>query len=67
MARARKRGRPFTFNKAQRRKLAELVQQHGARRAKEVAPLSISVGTLLKIAHEFGIDLKHGRRPRKAA
>lgn len=67
MARKKRRGRPFTFKQAQRRKLAELVQQHGARGAKEVAPVSISVGTLLKIAHEFRIELKHGRRPRKAA
>ncbi len=67
MARKNRPGRPLTFRIAQRRKLAELVRQHGARGAKEVAPVPISVGTLLKIAKEFGIVLKHGRRPRKAA
>ena len=67
MARKKRPGRPLTFRTTQRRRLAEPIPQHGARGAKEVATVPISVGTLLKIAKEFGIDLKHGRRPRKAA
>ncbi len=67
MPRRRKQGRPLTFKRPQRRELAELIRQHGARGAQEVAPVPISVGTLLKIAEEFGIELKKGRRRRLAA
>lgn len=67
MSRKGKRGRPFTFKLSHRRRLAELVCIHGARGAREVSKTSISVGTLLTIAREFGIELKKGRRPRKAA
>lgn len=63
---ARGRGRPLTFERKMRRKLATLVEKHGARRASEVAAISISVGTLLKIAHEYGVVLKQGRRPKAA-
>jgi hypothetical protein len=65
MPRKRKQGRPVTFKLPQRRQLAELVRQHGARGAQAVAPVPISTGTLLKIAHEFGIELSKGRRPRR--
>jgi hypothetical protein len=67
MARKKRRGRPLTFKYQERRKLAELIRQHGARRARDVATIPISVGTLLKIAGEFEIPLKKGRRPREAA
>lgn len=66
MPRKRKQGRPLTFKLPQRRQLADLIRQHGARGAQEVAPIPISAGTLLKIAHEIGIELKKGRRPRRA-
>ena len=58
-----RRGRRLTFDPETRRMLAELIRQHGARRARECALVSISVGTLLKIAHEHGVELKKGRRP----
>jgi len=67
MARKKKQGRPFTFKYEDRRKFAELIRQHGARRARDVASKPVSVGTLLKIAREFEIPLKKGRRPREAA
>lgn len=67
MGRKRKPGRPPTFNRADRKTFADLIRQHGARKAREVCPKKVSVGTLLKIAHEFGIPLMKGRRPRKAA
>lgn len=67
MPRERKRGRPLTFKYPQRCILAELIRLHGVRGAQDVAPTPISVGTLVKIAQEFKIELKHGRRPRKAA
>lgn len=67
MPRKKKQGRPMTFKLAQRRKFAELINQHGARGAREVASKSISLGTLLRIAKEFKIELKKGKRPRMAA
>ena len=65
MARKRRQGRPLTFKRPQRRQLAELIRQHGVRGAQEVAPTPISVATLQKIAREFSISLKKGRRPRQ--
>ena len=62
-----KRGRPPTFEPETRETLADLIRQHGARRAREHAPVSVSVATLLKIAREHGITLKKGRRPKRAA
>jgi hypothetical protein len=56
MAIAQKRGRPATFQASDRRKLAELVRLHGARGARERS--GVSVGTLLRIAREYGIGLK---------
>lgn len=67
MPRKRRQGRPLTFKRPQRRHLAELIRQHGVRGAQEVAPLPISVATLTKIAREFAIVLKKGRRPRQEA
>ncbi len=67
MAANKKRGRPFTFQVHRREQFAELIRQHGARRAGELSEIPISIATLLKIAREFGIELKKGRRPRQAA
>jgi hypothetical protein len=66
MARKKKRGRPFTFKLADRKRFAELIRRHGARGAQHHSIKPISVGTLLKIAHEFGIELRKGRRGRSA-
>jgi hypothetical protein len=57
----------LTFKYAVRRKLADLIREHGARGACDISTVPVSVGTLLKIAHEFDVPLKKGRRPRKAA
>lgn len=62
-----KRGRPATFESEARQMLADLIRQHGARRAREFASIPISVATLLKIAREHGIKLKKGRRTKRAA
>lgn len=56
------RGRRLTFDLDVRRALAMLIAEHGARGAREVAPVPISLGTLLRIAGEFGVKLKKGRR-----
>jgi hypothetical protein len=66
MARKR-RGRPQTFRYEDRRKLSELLRQHGARRARAISEVPVSMPTLLKIAREFGIQLSKGRRPWRAA
>lgn len=50
-----------------RAQLAELIRQHGARGAIAHAPESISLKTMLRIAREFEIPLRKGRRPRRAA
>jgi len=57
-----RRGRPPTFTAESRRELADLIRQHGARGTRELAPVPISLATLLKIAQEFGIALPKGRR-----
>jgi len=62
----RGRGRPLTFEPQMRRKLANLVERHGASYVAETSRVPISVGTLLKIAHEHGVVLKKGRRPKAA-
>ncbi|MCO6435965.1 MAG: hypothetical protein J5J06_02630 [Phycisphaerae bacterium] len=67
MADTEQRGRKPVFDPCTRKLLADLMRQNGARRARELAPVSISVGTLLKIAGEHGIKLKKGRRPKSAA
>jgi len=64
MRRKRKPGRRLTFRRPVRRELAELIREHGARGAQELSSTPISLGTLLKIAKEFGITLQRGRRPR---
>jgi hypothetical protein len=67
MARKRKQGRPLTYEFAKRKRLAELMRLHGATRTREMMQRTICASTLLKIAKEFGIELKQGRRPRQAA
>lgn len=63
----KRRGRPLTYKFAERKRLAELIQRHGASRTREMLSNSICAATLLKFAKEFGIGLKQGRRPREAA
>lgn len=58
-----KRGRPITYGREERVRLADLIRQFGARGAREKVGNSVSVETLLKIAREFRIELKKGRRP----
>lgn len=64
MAVNRKRGRPATFQPDDRTYLAELIRQHGIRGTKRMAGLAVSTATLLKIARDFGIVLRRGRRPK---
>lgn len=59
----RKRGRPMTYAAEDRVRFADLIREYGARGAREKAGNGVSVETLLKIAREFGIELKKGRRP----
>lgn len=61
-----RRGRPPIYSNDDRRQLAEMIRLHGARRLREVYSVAVSMGTLLKIAHDFDIVLKKGRRPRAA-
>lgn len=63
----RKRGRPPTFTTEQREQFAGLIWVYGARGTQEVSSIPISLATLLKIAAEFQIPLKPGRRSRRAA
>lgn len=67
MSGQKQRGRPRTFGVDQRRCLAELIRLHGARPARNLSTVPVSVGTLLKIAREFNLNLKKGKRPRRAA
>jgi len=67
MARKRRRGRPVTYEFRDRRHFAELIRQYGARGARKKSANVVCNHTLLKIAREFGIELKKGRRPRAAA
>jgi hypothetical protein len=62
-----RRGRPPTFTTEQREQFAGLIWVYGARGTLEVSTIPISLPTLLKIAREFQIPLKHGRRQRRAA
>jgi len=58
------RGRPPTFTEQERRYFLELIQTHGARQARELSEIPVSLPTLLKIAREQGLELRPGRRPR---
>lgn len=66
MSNTTRRGRPLTFTPEQRAHFAELIKIHGARKTKEISLVPISNQTLLKIAREFDIPLKRGRRRRAA-
>lgn len=63
----RTRGRPQIHQFEARRDFAESIRAIGIRQTREASKLSVSLSTLIKIAREFGIQLKKGRRPQKAA
>ena len=67
MARMENRGRWRTYKFPDGKHFAELIRLHGARGAREALERQVCLQTLLKIADEFGIELKKGRRPRQAA
>jgi hypothetical protein len=60
-----KRLHPLKFEGETRHQMAALIRQYGARGAREVSPVPISLATLLKIAREHGIKLMRGRKPKK--
>ena len=62
-----RRGRPPIFGFEVRKQLAELIRVYGARPAREISKVPVSMATLIKIAREFQVELKKGRRPRQAA
>jgi hypothetical protein len=66
MDRKEKRGRPVTYKLQDRRRFAELIRKHGASQTREASGRSVSMATLLKIAREFDIELKVGRRSHAA-
>lgn len=61
-----RRGRPVIYVFGDRQQLAELIRKHGASHTREASGRSVSMPTLLKIAREFAIELKPGRRPKAA-
>lgn len=61
-----RRGRPPTFEEPARREFAELIRQHGIRGTKAVSMIPICETTLIRIAREFHIELKPGRRKKAA-
>ena len=58
----RTRGRPRTYQYDERRRIADVIRQYGARGAQRQLGGAICISTLLAIAREFGIELKKGRR-----
>ncbi len=62
----RKRGRPPTYSREERERIAQVIAQCGVRGAREVLEHRICQSTLVKIAREFGVALKKGRRRRDA-
>ena len=64
---ADRRERRVIYKLPDRQRLAELIRLLGARGAREASGRTVCMATLLKIANEFGIELKKGRRPRNAA
>ena len=58
-------GHRLKFDSNRRALLAELIRQHGARGAILHAPEPVSLKTMLRIAREFEIPLKKGRRSTK--
>ena len=67
MAKTEMRGRRPTFSRQDRDYLADLVRKYGIRGAQRKSTISVCCQTLSKIAEEYGITLKRGKRPRKAA
>lgn len=61
------RKRKQTYEFYERRLYSELIAQYGARGTRELLFRRISLGTLLKIAKEFGVELRKGRRLNRAA
>lgn len=62
MDRKVRRGRPVTYKLQDRRRFAELIRKHGASQTREALGRSVCMGTLFKIAREFDIESKVGRR-----
>ena len=67
MEQKKRRGRPCTYTHDYREELAGLIREHGARRTAALLDGAVSMSTLVKIAKEFQIQLKPGRRPSRAA
>lgn len=60
---ATKRGRSDKFDEQTRRYFARLIEIHGVLGACNASEIPVSPGTMSRIAKEFGIRLKPGRRP----
>jgi transposase len=58
----KKRGRPTTFSPRTRKYFARLIGQHGVSGACRNSAIPVSRATLLKVAKEFDIRLRVGRR-----
>lgn len=61
------RGRPPVFTREDRQYLAGLIRKYGVRGARQKANIPVCQQTLSKIAREFNIALKPGRRRAKDA
>jgi len=59
---APKRGRPHTSLLDDRRRIAEVIRQYGACGARRQLDGTIWMSTVLRIAPNFEIDLRRGRR-----
>lgn len=57
-----KQNRRQVYSEAERVRFAELIRLYGARGAREALARTVCLQTLLKVAVEFRIDLKRGRR-----
>lgn len=66
MDNSNKRRERRTYSHVERERFAELIRLYGARGAREALSRRVCHDTLLKIAAEFGIILKKGRRPASA-
>jgi hypothetical protein len=67
MVKQRGRGRPPTFLREDREYLAGLIREHGITGARRAARFVVCHRTLIRIARDFGIELRKGRRARLAA
>lgn len=61
------RGRSRTFTQPDREYLADLIREHGIRGARRMSRISVCQQTLSRIAREFKIPLRPGKRSKKAA